>query len=440
MNTVNNSSRLGITTRSFLIGLSALFLAWSPLAQAVQSVTLAWDRSTDATVTGYRLYYTDVAASSTSSINAGNTTSGTVAGLVESKTYSFYVVSYNSSGVESAPSNVIGYTVPSANTAPTISSIADLSTAQNTSTAAIPFTVGDAQTAAGSLVLSRTSSNPTLVPVSNIVFGGSGASRTVTMTPASNQSGSSTITVTVSDGTLTVSESFVLTVNSVAITPVYLAMEGESATLAAPMAISSDQNASGGKFISSTVANSGTATFNVDIPVAGDYVVWCRMLSADSTRDSAFVSMDGGTEDIYNTVTNTWSSAWQWSAVNGQNAGGGTRVFTLSAGRHTLVFRGREANTAIDQLLVTNDRSYVPDVIFTITAPPLSSSITLNPAGSVTVSWPSVAGKTYRVMYKNSLADTNWKNLRPDVTSNGNRASQSDYVVKNRFYKVVELP
>jgi hypothetical protein len=164
------------------------------------------------------------------------------------------------------------------------------------------------------------------------------------------------------------------------------------------------------------------------------------MLSADSTRDSAFVSMDGGTEDIYNTVTNTWSSAWQWSAVNGQNAGGGTRVFTLSAGRHTLVFRGREANTAIDQLLVTNDRSYVPDVIFTITAPPLSSSITLNPAGSVTVSWPSVAGKTYRVMYKNSLADTNWKNLRPDVTSNGNRASQSDYVVKNRFYKVVELP
>ena len=57
------------------------------------------------------------------------------------------------------------------------------------------------------------SSNTTLVPVSNIVVGGTGADRTVTITPAANQSGTATITLTVTDGDGgTASDSFVLTV------------------------------------------------------------------------------------------------------------------------------------------------------------------------------------------------------------------------------------
>src|SRR5205814_2068194 len=283
MNNVHNSRRLWITTRFFLLGLSALCLAWSAFAQGAQSVTAAWDRSTDSTVTGYKIYYTDVSAGTTSSIDAGNVATSTVSGLVETKTYSFNVVGYNASGTESVPSNVINYTVPGANTAPTIASIADLSTSQNTATTPIPFTIGDAQTAAGSLVLSRTSSNPTLVPVANIVFGGSGANRTVTATPALNQTGTSTITVTVSDGSLTASKSFVLTVNPAGtFTPVYLTFEAESATLVSPMAIASDPNASAGQYIAPTADNSGTATFTINIPVAGNYVVWGRVLSPDN--------------------------------------------------------------------------------------------------------------------------------------------------------------
>jgi len=99
-----------------------------------------------------------------------------------------------------------------ANTAPTISDIAAQSIYAGGNTGALAFTVGDAQTAASSLTLSGTSSNTTLVPNANIVFGGSGASRTVTVTPASGQSGTATITVTVSDGSLTASDTFVLTV------------------------------------------------------------------------------------------------------------------------------------------------------------------------------------------------------------------------------------
>jgi len=101
------------------------------------------------------------------------------------------------------------------NMAPTITNIADSSTNKDTATSAIAFTVGDAETAATSLMLSGTSSNLTLVPNANIVFGGSGASRTVTVTPAANQTGTSTITVTVSDSALTATDTFVLTVNTV---------------------------------------------------------------------------------------------------------------------------------------------------------------------------------------------------------------------------------
>ena len=94
--------------------------------------------------------------------------------------------------------------------APSISAIPNQSTPTNTPTAAIPFTVSDAESAASNLTVSASSSNPTLV--TNIVFGGSGSNRTVTLTPELDQAGISTITITVSDGTNTASTSFALIV------------------------------------------------------------------------------------------------------------------------------------------------------------------------------------------------------------------------------------
>ncbi|MGH7959480.1 MAG: Ig-like domain-containing protein, partial [Opitutaceae bacterium] len=100
------------------------------------------------------------------------------------------------------------------NTPPTITNIADQTITAGGNTGALAFTVGDAETAAGSLTLTKGSSNTTLVPTANIVFGGSGANRTVTVTPAAGQTGTATITVTVSDGSLTANDTFLLTVNA----------------------------------------------------------------------------------------------------------------------------------------------------------------------------------------------------------------------------------
>jgi len=105
-------------------------------------------------------------------------------------------------------------TVGAANTPPAISDVANRSITQDTTLGPIDFTVGDAETPVASLTITRTSSNPVLVPVSAVDLGGSGANRTVTITPAAGQAGTSTITLTVSDGDLTASDSFVLTVNA----------------------------------------------------------------------------------------------------------------------------------------------------------------------------------------------------------------------------------
>ncbi len=85
------------------------------------------------------------------------------------------------------------------NDTPIISAIADQTVAVSIATSAIPFTIGDTETAATSLTLTKVSSDIALVPTANIVLGGSGANRTVTVTPITGLTGVATITLTVKD-------------------------------------------------------------------------------------------------------------------------------------------------------------------------------------------------------------------------------------------------
>ena len=97
---------------------------------------------------------------------------------------------------------------------PTIGPLPNVLTRINTSIA-VPITVGSAGAGGpAGVTLTGTSSNPTLVPNANLVFSGSGASRTLTITPAANQRGVTTITVSASDSTGTTSTSFVLQVGT----------------------------------------------------------------------------------------------------------------------------------------------------------------------------------------------------------------------------------
>jgi hypothetical protein len=106
------------------------------------------------------------------------------------------------------------------NTPPTISDIAGVITRKNSASPVIPFTVSDAQTALGFLTVTAESSNTTLIPVDNIFFGGSAGNRTVFITPGLDQTGTATITLTVTDaGGLTDSTSFPITVTDEVVPP-----------------------------------------------------------------------------------------------------------------------------------------------------------------------------------------------------------------------------
>jgi hypothetical protein len=85
---------------------------------------------------------------------------------------------------------------------PTISAVPNQTAAPGTTVGPLAFTVGDVptETPAAQLVVTAHSSNPAVVPDANIVLGGSGAGRTVAITPVSNTVlGATTITLTVAD-------------------------------------------------------------------------------------------------------------------------------------------------------------------------------------------------------------------------------------------------
>ncbi len=94
------------------------------------------------------------------------------------------------------------------NTEPTISDIPDQTLCTNSATSAIPFTIGDAETDVNDLEVTGFSANPNFVPNSGIVIGGSGANRTVTITPVANKSGNAIIYIMVDDGYSQVIEEF----------------------------------------------------------------------------------------------------------------------------------------------------------------------------------------------------------------------------------------
>lgn len=101
---------------------------------------------------------------------------------------------------------------------PTISPVANQTAAED-AFVTVSLQVSDPDSPASAIVLSAVASDPTLLPANGIVFTGTTTSRTLTLTPAPNRFGSTTVTVTASDGVISSMQTFLLTVQPVADTP-----------------------------------------------------------------------------------------------------------------------------------------------------------------------------------------------------------------------------
>lgn len=105
---------------------------------------------------------------------------------------------------------------PPAAQAPTIAGLADQSLPQDTTTPVLNFQVNDTDSGAGNVTLTATSSDPSIIPAEGVVLGGSGADRTLQITPAPEAFGTATVTIRATDpGGLTAQQAVRVTVNGV---------------------------------------------------------------------------------------------------------------------------------------------------------------------------------------------------------------------------------
>ena len=187
-------------------------------------------------------------------------------------------------------------------------------------------------------------------------------------------------------------------------------LEGENAIIGAPMVIESDFSASGNKYIHVPNGNwdewsprqyGGYAEYTFQIPEAGDYVIWGRVIAGNNRDDSFFVSTDGNNFALWDVqISNTWI----WDQVN-DRGGADPFVFHLAAGQNTLIIDQRETGTKLDRILITNDLEYLPTEIAD-SMPPLAPLI-FAPANNELVSLtPELLLEDF---YDPDSDDTHWK-------------------------------
>src|SRR6266576_376804 len=190
-------------------------------AFAAGRVSLAWDASVTTGVTGYIINYGVASGTYTNARSVGNVTSASISNLIEGTTYFFAAKAYDNANVQSDFSNEASYSVPvSANLPPTLNTIGNLTLGEDAGLQSVNLSgIGSGSANENqALTVIAASSNTGLIPNPIVTYTSPNATGMLTFTPASNASGTATITVTVNDGQAqnnTVSRTFTVTVNAV---------------------------------------------------------------------------------------------------------------------------------------------------------------------------------------------------------------------------------
>jgi hypothetical protein len=99
--------------------------------------------------------------------------------------------------------------------------------------------------------------------------------------------------------------------------------------------------------------NEGEARLAFDIDEPGDYTLWCRVYWLSECNSSFTMAVDDalpftfGKDATYN--------VWHWVKAPPR-----LKQMTLTKGTHTLTIKNRQDGVKLDQVLLVNDRRYVP--------------------------------------------------------------------------------
>ena len=274
---------------------------------------------------------------------------------------------------ESSVDSSFELTVTSTNDVPTITAVSDQTINEDSATSSLSFTIGDTETAASSLTVTSSSSNTTLVPSANVVLSGTGANRSVVVTPAADESGSTTITLTVSDGALSVDETFVVTVSAVNDAPTITAIANQTIgedTSTSSLSFTVDDEETSATSLSVTLSSSNTTL----VPTAN---IVLSGTGASRTVVVTPVANENGDATITLTVS------------DGELTSSETFVVTVTAENDAPTITAL-SNQTIDEDSATNSLSFTVDDEETsassLTVTSSSSDTTLVPNSNVVLS------------------------------------------------------
>jgi hypothetical protein len=173
-----------------------------------------------------------------------------------------------------------------------------------------------------------------------------------------------------------------------------LTFAADSGTLNAPLVSS---NGTTFQSVETSVANGGRATYSFNILDAGNYIVSALVSAPNEGQNSFGVNIDAEPADPLMIWDIPVSSELTRRSVSWRGNGNGDpassqyspKVFTLSAGAHQLIIRGREANARLGTI--------------SIAAAPPTLQIHAAPGGSVALSGTGQAGQTYNVLCSQDL-------------------------------------
>jgi beta-lactamase regulating signal transducer with metallopeptidase domain len=146
---------------------------------------------------------------------------------------------------------------------------------------------------------------------------------------------------------------------------VELWLEAEDALVTAPFVQERDRRAANGSYLRvagrehsrNAPPQEGTATFALNVPRAGTYLIWARTRIDDDDEDSFWVRANDGAWFAWNGIEA--DDDWEWSAVRAEGAAHAIAI-DLRAGDNTITFAYREPGARLDRLLITNDPRLTP--------------------------------------------------------------------------------
>jgi hypothetical protein len=368
--------------------LAALIVAaLTASTQGQGSLTLAWDPDAGGSITGYRLYDGVVSRAYTNVIDTGAATTQAVTGLAVGVTYFFAVTAYDTNGLESDYSAEISYTVPPpTNNPPTISLTAPANGSVYTAPATITLaaavtsnghTISQVQFYNGATLLGAVAAAPYSFAWNDVSAGLYSLSATAVY-DSGGTIGSPAANVTVAAGR----------------PPSGLTFAADSGAISAPFVAT---NGIVFQSVATDVTNGGLAVYSFDVVNVGNYLVSAMVNAPTVGENSLYVNIDAEPTDplmIWDIpiTTGLTSRTVSWRG-NGTGdpalAQYSPKVFTLSAGTHQLIIRGRAANTTVGTI--------------SIAATPPTLQIHTAAGGAVGLSILGQPGQTYNVLSSQDL-------------------------------------